>query len=208
MFFSRNFQTSAAEHGADALGREQTRLVDKVGQGARQRSRAQCTRVLGGLLVAPSAAMYSTTLVLFYRESGKRLVGCCRYPFGDGCGSAGAAGALRAPASPPVSVRKSFSGLKISSWCLESACGSVCLICNLNLIARASSPLLEPVLPCWSQLPSPAGDQAVCKAVLQHAPGLVQVRSSLSHHPPLGSYQAELTHGALSCFNSSPTALP
>lgn len=33
--------------------------------------------------------------------------------------------------------RKSFSSLKISSWCLESARGSVYLIRNLNLIARA-----------------------------------------------------------------------
>lgn len=65
--------------------------------------------------------------------------GCWHCPCGDGW----AWGVLAllcsaAPASPPVLVRKGFSSLKISSWCLESVCGSVCLMCNLNLIARAS----------------------------------------------------------------------
>lgn len=69
-------------------------------------------------------------------ESAQRVVGTA--PLGTGGhGAAGSAGALRAPAPLPVSVRKGFSSLKISSRCLESVCGSVCLIRNLNLIARA-----------------------------------------------------------------------
>lgn len=72
---------------------------------------------------------------IFPPSGEKCLEGCWNCPFGDGHGATGAPHAL---ASLPVLIRKDFSSLKISSWCLLSADGNVCLICNLNLIAKAS----------------------------------------------------------------------
>lgn len=96
-----------------------------------------CQRAARGPLCSNSEHLSSFSTMKVQRDDRKCSEGTA--PLGmAGHGVPGSA----SPASPPVLVRKGFSSLEISSWCLECVCGSMCLICNFNLIARSR---------CWSR---------------------------------------------------------
>lgn len=182
-FFPWNFQTSVDKRGgwwtwwrANEAGQRNGANVLERGIGAARGCRESCS---WSPLLWYSKWLGCFSTVRGEGDGGKCLEGCGCCPFGDG---RVAAGALCAPASPPVPVGKGFSSLKISSCCLESAPGSVVWYviwtwlqgpCNLS----------------WSRLPCAPGDQAVGKAGLCCAPDWVQVHSRLpyvmAHYPVL-----------------------